>query len=182
MEEKIKCLYYIKDLRTDKIIYIGQTINFQKRKRSHFSHKDQPIDKYMYEEGRENFLMEIFNNVDCTNTAEDEILNKEDELILYYDTINNGYNKRRSGNITNNIKEYEHNYHITYYQKLKENGYYNTEKLKNYIKEYRKSEKYKEYNKEHCKKYYYEHREEINARKRERRLKKKLEKLANETS
>lgn len=173
MEEKIKAIYYIKDLRTDKIIYIGQTGNFQKRKRSHFCHKEQPIDKYMYEEGRDNFLMEMFNNLDCTNMTEDEILNKEDELILYYDTINDGYNIRRSGNIAKNIKEYEHDYHTTYYQKQKENGYYNTEKLKNYHTEY--CRQYREQNREHLREYYREYF-------REYRVHKKLQKITNETS
>lgn len=34
MEEKIKAIYYIKDLRTDKIIYIGQTKDFKQRKKN----------------------------------------------------------------------------------------------------------------------------------------------------
>ena len=201
-QEKIKAIYYIKDLRTDKIIYIGQTINFQKRKRSHFSHKEQPIDKYMYEEGRDNFLMEIFNNVDCANMTEDEILNKEDELILYYDTINNGLNKLRSGLITkeDGYEKYkrakyckEHREHVNEYNRK----YSKSEKRKEYNKEYKKSEKYKEY----CKKYYsteeYKERkreymrknsqtEEYKERKREAsrkyRLKKKQQKLANTES
>ena len=32
-KEKIKCIYYIKDLRTDTIIYIGQTTDFIRRKK-----------------------------------------------------------------------------------------------------------------------------------------------------
>ena len=31
-QEKIKCIYYIKDNRTDKIIYIGQTKDFKQRR------------------------------------------------------------------------------------------------------------------------------------------------------
>ena len=96
MEDKIKCLYYIKDIRTDKIIYIGQTINFKNRKYIHFGHKTQPVDEYMYNEGRDNFLMEIFN-IDCLNMTDEEILKKEDELILKYDSINNGFNINRGG-------------------------------------------------------------------------------------
>ena len=198
MEEKITAIYYIKDLRTDKIIYIGQTKDFKERKRNHFSHKEKPIDKYMYEEGRDNFLMEIFNNVDCTNMTKDEILNKEDELILYYETINNGLNKLRSGLITKEdgyekykrTKYYkEHREHVNEYRR----EYQKSEKQKEYRREYQKSEKYKEYRreyqksekyKEYCKKYY--STEEYKERKREAsrkyRLKKKLEKLANETS
>ena len=71
MEEKITAIYYIKDLRTDKIIYIGQTINYKKRKAYHFCSIKQPIDKYMFEEGRENFIMEMFD-IDCANMSDDE--------------------------------------------------------------------------------------------------------------
>ena len=165
MEEKITAIYYIKDLRTDKIIYIGQTINYKKRKRSHFGHKEQPIDKYMYEEGRENFTMELFD-IDCTNMAEEERKQKEDELILQYDTINNGYNKRRSGLITKTLN----------YNNIKSKRFYHTEKCKQYLKEYYKTEKYKEYKKQYYK------TEKYKEHKKQYRLKKKLEKLANETS
>ena len=137
MEEKIKAIYYLKDLRTDKIIYIGQTKDFKERKRAHFRAKKCPIDKHMFEEGRENFSMNIFKDIDYLNITYEELKTKENELIKCYDTINNGWNKNRSGLISNNTKEYQ--------------------------REYSKTEKYKEYKKQY-------------------RLKKKLEKLANETS
>lgn len=179
--EKIKCIYYIKDNRTDKIIYIGQTKDFKQRKYQHFGNNYiQIIDKYMFEEGRENFIMEKFD-IDCTNMTEDEMLQKEDELILQYDTINNGFNMLRSGLISK-TKEYD-NQRSAKFRK--------TEKHKEYIKNYHQIEKYKEYQKnlrqteeykKYQREYHQKHKEELNKKLRERRLKKKQQKLANETS
>ena len=121
MSDKIKCLYYIKDLRTDKIIYIGQTINFKQRKYTHFGHITKPIDLYMFKEGRKNFSMEIFNNIDYKNMTYEEIKQKEDELIIQYDTINNGLNKNRSGLISEK-KEYQKEYQKEYRLKQKNKG------------------------------------------------------------
>ena len=148
-KEKIKCIYYIKDLRTDKIIYIGQTINFDGRKQHHFSHKKQPIDMFMFENGRENFSMEKFD-IDYTNITYEEIKKKEDELILQYDTINNGLNKYRSGFVSED-KEYQREYKKEY-----DKEYRKTEKYK----EYRKTEKYKEYQREYKKEYDKEYNKE----------------------
>ena len=182
MDDKIKCLYYIKDTRTDKIIYIGQTVNFKNRKRSHFGHKERPVDKYMFKEGRNNFLMEKFD-IDCTNMAEDEILNKEDELILEYDTINNGVNIERSGMISYNTdfwKDYRNKYMKEYNKK---------DERKEWIKEYKKGyyqnnkEKLKEqsreiYNKIKDSGKYLEYLEKKREYKKQWRLKKKQEKTA----
>jgi hypothetical protein len=147
--EKIKSLYYIKDNRTDKIIYIGQTINYKKRIYDHFYYKNKSkIDKHMFEEGRENFSMDMFD-IDCNNLTDEELRKKEDELIIQYDTINNGFNKNRSGLISK-AKEY-------YKEMVKK--YRNQEKYNEYRKEYEKTEKRKNYLKEYKKKYYQEHKE-----------------------
>lgn len=184
MEEKIKAIYYIKDLRNDKIIYIGQTTNFIGRKHEHFRKNDRPIDLYMYEEGRQNFSIEIFD-IDCTNMSDDERKNKEDELILQYDTINNGLNKKRSGLITKTedysalkIKRYRENNkeHCKEYNK----EYRKTEKYKEYYKEYRKTEKRKQYEKE----YYHsdEYREKSREKSRQYRARKKQQKSDAQTT
>ena len=165
MEEKITAIYYIKDLRTDKIIYIGQTRNFEGRKKHHFYDKERPIDKYMYEEGRENFSMEIFN-IDCIDMTEDERIQKEDELILQYDTINKGFNMCRSGLITKTLN----------YNNIKSKRFHHTEKYKEYLQIYEQTEKRKQYLKEYYK------TEKYKEHKKQYRLKKKQEKLANETS
>jgi len=164
-EEKIKCIYYIKDLRTDKIIYIGQTQNFNGRKAYHFYNKICYIDKYMFEEGRENFSMEMFD-IDCTNMTNEERKIKEQELIILHDTINNGFNKNKSGLISKNQKEYKadhmRNYlktHDEYKERLKQlhKQYYqkHKEEIKQRTKDYieNNKEKYKQYRKEYYQKY-----------------------------
>ena len=143
MEDKIKCLYYIKDIRTDKKIYIGYTTDYVLRKREHFGRKKQAIDLYMFNEGRDNFLMEIFTNIDFSVMTEDDFKKKEQELIEYYDTINNGYNKHRSGNIDNianrdnYIKQYyiDNKKHII--QRCTNNLKNNRERHNEYMRQYR---------------------------------------------
>ena len=82
--------------------------------------------------------------------TDDQILNKEDELILYNDTINNGFNKYRSGAISNDMREYK----------------------KNYMREYKKNLR------EYKKQYYQEHKEKCREYLRQWRIKKKQEKMA----
>ena len=129
----MKTTYFIKDKRIDKIIYIGQTKNFKKRKSQHFSHTKQPVDLYMYEQGRDNFVMDKFQEYPDTMT-DDELRKIEDELILKYNTIEDGLNKWRSGNIKrDNLDEYI----INQRNRLRETG-----KLKQYsIKEEEKRKK-----------------------------------------
>ena len=153
--DKIKGLYFIKDLRTDKVIYIGQTSDFEGRKKQHFYNKISHIDKYMYEEGRDNFSMKMFSDIDCTNMTDEERRIKEDELILQYDTIDNGFNKRRSGLIS--IDKIKYCNEKRRERKISDPDY--KDKLKEYAKKSRlkNKEKYNEYRKQ----YYQEHREEI---------------------
>ena len=157
-KEKIKCIYYIKDLRTDTIIYIGQTTDFKERKRCHFGRKSKRyyVDNYMFMEGRENFEIEIFRDIDITVFSDEDIKKKEDELILQYDTINNGYNKQRSGLVSYNKqykKEQSKEYHKKYYQE-------NRDKLIQYYKEYNKQyyQENKELLREKRKEYYQKHK------------------------
>lgn len=143
MDNKIKCLYYIKDLRSDKIIYIGYTTDYVLRKYEHFGRKKQKIDLYMFNEGRDNFLMEIFTNIDFSVMTEDDFKKKEQELIEYYDTINNGYNKHRSGNIANitNKNNYIKQYYIDnrkdIIQRSTNNLKNNRERHNEYMRQYR---------------------------------------------
>lgn len=136
-EEKIKCIYYIKDNRTDKIIYIGQTIDFKGRKAHHFKSKKTPIDKHMFEEGRKNFSMLPFD-IDVAEYNRDELKNKENELILYYNTIEEGFNCCRSGiyNIDNDY-EYRKKYRDEYMKEYRKEYYLNhIEYFKEYYKHY----------------------------------------------
>ena len=191
-EEKIKCIYYIKDLRTDKIIYIGQTTDFIRRKYNHFGHSTKPVDLYMFEEGRENFSMLPFEDIDCKDFLDEDLRKKEAELILQYDTINNGMNKVRSGLITKDVKKYKKDYYndnkdniiknnINYYYENKENvlnrmkEYRSKEEVKLHKKEYqklyaqteeykakRKTEEYKKWKREYDRNYYKRKKQKIN--------------------
>lgn len=175
MEQKVKCLYYIKDLREERIIYIGQTKDFKQRKYNHFGHRTTPIDAYMFEEGRDNFSMEIFENIDVNDYSDDDLRNKEQELIEYYDTITNGLNKLRSGNIEKgDIKKYMKEYMREYHQKSEKYKQYR----KDYKREYNKSEKYKQYKRE----YYKKHKQQWREYSRQYYVRKKQEKLAKSES
>jgi hypothetical protein len=110
----------------------------------------------MYEQGRDNFVMDKFQEYPDTMT-DDELRKIEDELILKYNTIEDGLNKWRSGNIKrDNYQEY----HTTQ------------------MIEWRKTEKYDLW----CKDYYSrpEVKEKIKEKNRRYRLKKKQEKLNQE--
>jgi len=120
--EKIHCIYGIKDLRNNKVIYIGQTRNFKQRNHDHFARKKCPIDKYIFEQGRENFEMYILKKL-SDDISKEDILKMEDDYIKNYNTIESGLNKRRSGNITKDYNKYH--------------------------REYNKSEKWKEYKREY---------------------------------
>lgn len=90
-KKSIKCIYKITDKRTGKVIYIGQTKDFDRRKSAHFASNKTLIDSFMYEQGRENFEMNII--LDCSNKTDNEINCLETQLITEYDTINTGFNK-----------------------------------------------------------------------------------------
>lgn len=89
-----KVIYAISDIRNNKIIYIGQTKQFNERKRHHFKDNTQDIDKYITESGPENFSMYILEEIEDPNI---KILDLENYYINKYDTINSGFNKHRSG-------------------------------------------------------------------------------------
>lgn len=137
-------IYKITDLRTDQIIYIGKTIAFNVRKSMHFTQSKYPVDKYMLDEGRDNFEMTKIQDNVKTN---EEAVKIEDQYIV---ELNPKMNKQRSGNISADMKEYK-------------NEYYKSEKwkeyMKEYMKEYEKSEKCKEYRRQYqqsekCKEYH----------------------------
>lgn len=90
--DKIKCIYAIKDKRSDKVIYIGQTKDFNHRKSCHFNDDKSIIDSFIFQEGREHFEMFLIEKLldDITN---EEIHSKEEKYILEYGTLFNGFNK-----------------------------------------------------------------------------------------
>ncbi len=161
MTDKIQALYYIKDLRDDNIIYVGKTIDFERRKYFHFKDKRTPIDLYLFEQGRDNFEILPFTDDDYSIKSDEELLKAEDKKILELQPL---MNIRRSGLISKDMKEYQKEYQKSEkykeyqkeYQKTEkrkeyQKEYQKTEKRKEYYREYRKSEKYKEYRREYRK-------------------------------
>ena len=150
---KIKCIYAIKDKRSDKVIYIGQTGNFKKRKSEHFSDKRRRVTKYMFDEGYDNFEMYVLEELSDDTTLE-EMRNKEQFYIDKFDTFNNGLNKRRSGNISADWKEYCRDLKRTDKYKEKYKKWYENNKEKY------QTEEYKKYNREKAKRYYQKKKQE----------------------
>lgn len=184
----MKCIYAIKDLRDDHIIYIGKTKDFKRRKANHFCKKKCPIDLYMFNEGRDNFSMDIIIEYIESDVSDEDLLKLENWFIEKYDTLNNGFNIRRSGGISKNIKEYRFQnkeyfkeYKKEYYSKNKE---YFKEHIKEYYsknKEYKKeyNRQYRLQNKEYFKEYRLQNKDRHTEYMRQYRLKKKLEKQEN---
>lgn len=158
MKEPIICIYGIKDLRTDKIIYIGQTKNFQHRiwdytSKSHMSRHF--VSKYLHENDLNNFEFVIIKQFDEYDKV--QLVKDEDKFILEYDTINNGINQIRSAKFLRNkelrdpvtFREYHkqkaHEYRTKNPEKYKEqnHNYYlkNKEKHREYYREYYKKHK-----------------------------------------
>lgn len=150
-------VYKITDLRTDEIIYIGKTNNFDWRKRDHFRKDKQSVDKYMLDEGRDNFEMTKLQDDIDTN---DEAVKIEDNYIVELKPM---MNKLRSGHIkidnpneyyrvyakSEKQKEYMKEYHKQYRQSEKYIEYHQSDNYKarrcEYMLEYKKSDKYREY-------------------------------------
>lgn len=148
-------VYIVKDLLENKVVYVGKTQNFNRRKQEHLGLRANTKD----------WISAIgTNNVEITPIeyfeTKEEALKREDELIIRYDTINNGYNKQRSGLIkVGREKEYQKEYReknreeYNEYQKEYNKQYHekNREKWNEYQKQYNQDhrEKYNEYQKEY---------------------------------
>ena len=133
--EKTKCIYAIKDKRNDKVIYIGETVNFQSRKQHHLRDKERPIDYYMYVQGRDNFKISVLEELN-EDLSKEEMKNKEQYYIDKFDTYNNGLNKRKSGNISK-TKDYNKN-------RTKKSRELNPDHYKQYNDNYYSTQEYKE--------------------------------------
>lgn len=137
-------VYIIRHISTGTVLYVGKTRNFKLRAYQHLK-LNTHSKKWLSVIGTGNVLIEEvakFNN-------KTDALKYEDELILKYNTIENGYNNNRSGLISyENPEEYQKEYQKKY-RKIEEHKEYQ----KKYHKKYNKTDKYKEYNKEYQKEY-----------------------------
>ena len=147
-------VYIIRHIETGSVLYVGKTDNFKRRKREHLSLKSNSK-KWISAIGTDNVSIEpvaYFNN-------ETDALKFEDELIIKYDTIKNGYNKNRSGLIAaENIEEYQKKYHSTDKFKECQRKYTKTDKYRGYQREYQKkyqgTDKFKDYQRNWHRDYY----------------------------
>lgn len=73
--------------------YIGQTVDFQRRKRNHLTAKDEyPFHRALRKYGAENFVWTILENCD-----KEFLDDREKYWISYYDTFSKGYNSTLGG-------------------------------------------------------------------------------------
>ena len=137
-------VYIIRHIGTGAVLYVGKTKNFKIRAYQHLYLKSN-TKKWLSVIGTGNVLIEEVAKFD----NETDALKYEDELILKYDTINNGYNNNRSGLIqAENPKEYKRKWKKT--DKYRD---YNREYQRNYQIEYHKTDKYREWRIEYEREY-----------------------------
>ena len=171
------------------VMYVGKTSNMAKRKSMHKTQLGNP--KYSaipvdadLNKVKFNVVAEFDNKTDA--------LKYEDQLILKYNTIDNGWNTRRSGLIkASDMKTYMQDYRAAHSDELRAydreyNAAHKEEKAA-YNRDYNAAHKedraaYYEANREHIRAqqrdYRAAHRDEINAKRRERRARKKAEAIA----
>jgi len=73
-------------------VYIGQSLDINRRIKQHLHSKDTPIDFLIQKYGANNFAFEIVE--EC---AQNELNEKEKYWIDYYNSYEDGYNKTRGG-------------------------------------------------------------------------------------
>lgn len=144
-------VYIIRHISTGMVLYVGKTNNFKRRVYQHLSLKSSSKE-WLSSIGTNNVIIEAvaeFNNkVDA--------LKYEDELIIKYGTIENGYNKNRSGLIaTENIGEYQRKWQKEYYQKNDKFREYQRNYQREYQKKYQGTDEFKEYQRNWHRDYYH---------------------------
>ena len=159
-------VYIIRHISTGTVLYVGKTNDFKRRAYEHLKLNTNSKD-WLSVIGTGNVFIEAVAEFE----NKDDALKYEDELILKYNTIENGYNNNRSGLITyenhkkynreysktDKFKEYHRKWQREYsktdkcrkYQRDYHRKYEKTDKRIEYQKEYRNSEKYKEYRREY---------------------------------
>ena len=143
MKDLIYTVYMIK--LNEVVMYVGKTSDFERRKYEHLNRIGTTYSAVP--DGLDLSEVTIIKAKDFSDS--EEALKYEDELILQYNTINNGWNKLRSGHVSSTDK-YDSQKTLKYRSKHKE-------EYKAYMKKWREA-----------------HREEIKAYKREQYRKRKL--------
>lgn len=159
--------------------YVGETSDFERRKREHLkrvgdtTHSAIPVGLDLSE-------ITIIKVKDFSDR--EEALKCEGELILQYDTINNGWNKVRSGHLSADgkkayMKKWNEENKEERKAKKKKYAEEHCDEIKAYQKKYR--EEHKDELLAYGKKYREENKERLNAYDRERNKKRKLSKEEN---
>ena len=146
-------VYIIRHISTWTVLYVGKTNDFKRRAYEHLKLRTK-TKKWLSSIGTGNVLIEAVAEFE----NKDDALKYEDELILKYNTITNGYNNNRSGLIASeNPKGYNINYQREYrqieehkeYQRKYQKKYHKTDEYRAYVREYHRTDKYINYQKEY---------------------------------
>ena len=138
-------VYIIRHISTGTVLYVGKTDNLKRRAYEHLKLQSRTKD-WLSVIGTANVIIEEVAKFD----NEVDALKYEDELIQKYGTIENGYNKHRSGLIKSENPE---KYNIEYSRKYRQTNEHK-EYQRNYQKYYYKTDKYKEYKRRWNRDYY----------------------------
>lgn len=96
-------IYCIREKTTSKVLYVGCTVSFTKRKYEHFNakysiNKIQPIQRHIRKFGKENFEMKIILEKEFKNLK--EMYKYEGYYIKKYNTFEKGFNYNYGGATT----------------------------------------------------------------------------------
>lgn len=132
-----------------KIMYVGVSSNMKNRIEQHKYQRGTSYSAIPVDVDYHNVVFLTFETYGIKKDA----LSKEDELIRLYDTINNGWNKNRSGLV-----------------ELPDKSAY----MKEYQRQYFQTDEHKERRREQQLRYYYRHKEEMNKKRVEREKHKRM--------
>lgn len=171
-------VYTITDNLQGRTVYVGKTQDFERRKKEHLTLSTHTKD-WILALGVENITIEPIAEFG----TKEEALEYEDKIIVKYNTIEDGFNKNRSGFISStDIKQYQKQYEKTNKEKRREinKKYFSThsKEIKDYQREYHKQyqQEHKEQLLEYHKQYDQKHKEQRREYQRQYYQKKKAQK------
>lgn len=132
-------VYTITTINEDKVVYVGKTKNFDLRAYQHYK-LNSHAKEWIAAIGTDSVSIDAVAEFD----TEEDALKCEDALILKYDTITNGYNKRRSGLIEAEDPQKYHSIQQQKYQKTEKGKEYHNNYNKEWQRKHRKTEEYRE--------------------------------------
>ena len=93
-------IYGIYSRHHDRIMYVGQSINFKRRRTEHKNTAfhpssrsyEYPLYRSIRKYGWENFRFDVLESVE-----QDQLNKKEEQYVAHFDTYYNGYNLTKGG-------------------------------------------------------------------------------------